>query len=88
MVDKVKRANGKPSVKVLVKSLQDLPSELQLPGFNGKNVMQHVEYGGLPGQCFICNGNHRNCITVIDHMYKIIDSHKQEWIVCNKIGDQ
>ena len=43
-----------PSVKVLMKSIDQLPQVVKLPTYGGKRMEQKIEFIGLPNQCFYC----------------------------------
>ena len=46
--------DGLPSLRLMVASLQNLPSVIILPRTDGGIVEQRVVFGGLPNQCFYC----------------------------------
>ncbi len=54
MATKISRSAGIPQVRILVSGTSSLPEYIQLPRPGGGNVLQKVEYSGLPNQCFGC----------------------------------
>ena len=54
VVSRTARANGMPSVRLLVSGTTTLPELIQLPTTGGGTIDQRIEYAGLPNQCFEC----------------------------------
>ena len=54
MAARLVRANGHPSVRILVAGVDALPTVILLPTSGGGKFSQVVEYAGLPNQCFVC----------------------------------
>ena len=49
------KMSGYPSIRILVPSMENLPSQVLLPSITGNSTfMQKLEYVGMPGQCFYC----------------------------------
>ena len=45
---------GIASIRVMMESLQQLPSVIKLPKLDGGTIDQKVVFSGLPNQCFYC----------------------------------
>ena len=57
MAGRIVKGVGILRVRLHVSSIDEdnLPNIIQIPRIDDKGVIQQrVEYGGLPGQCFIC----------------------------------
>ena len=49
------KLTGYPSIRILVSSIENLPTQVLLPSLTGNSTfMQKLEYIGMPGQCFYC----------------------------------
>ena len=54
MAARLSRMSGLPSARMLVRSLENLPTKVILPNGEGPSIEQKIEFAGLPGQCFYC----------------------------------
>ena len=54
MAMRLSKMSGFPSARILVESLENLPTKVRLPNEEGDFIEQKVEFAGLPGQCFYC----------------------------------
>ena len=54
---RINKMSGFPSAKILVGSLQNLPTKIMLPNEEGDFIEQKVEFAELPDQCFLLSAN-------------------------------
>ena len=54
MAARLSKMSGFPSARILVGSLENLPTRIILPNSEGEYIEQKVEFAGIPGQCFYC----------------------------------
>ena len=54
MATRINKMSGFPSARILVGSLENLPTKIMLPNEEGDFIEQKVVFAGLPGQCFYC----------------------------------
>ena len=54
MASRIKQVSGIPSVRVVVITLNNLPTMFHLPVVDGGWIEQRVVYNGLPNQCYYC----------------------------------
>ena len=54
MAARLSKMSGFPSARILVGSLENLPTRIILPNSEGEYIEKKVEFAGIPGQCFYC----------------------------------
>ena len=54
MAATIAKSSGLPSARIVVGSLERLPTKILLPNGEGESIEQRVEFSALPGQCFYC----------------------------------
>ena len=57
MATRINKMSGFPSSRILVGSLENLPTKIMLPNEEGDFIEQKVDFAGLPRQCFSLSAN-------------------------------